>query len=44
MLASPPASNMLSRAIYLAEDIPRQLDVVDDEVARRAAEERPPEA
>ena len=30
VLASPPASNMLSRATYLAEDIPRRLDVVDE--------------
>ena len=30
LLASPPASNLLSRATYLAEHIPRQLDVVDE--------------
>jgi multicomponent Na+:H+ antiporter subunit G len=30
VLASPPASNMLSRATYLAENIPSQVDVVDE--------------
>lgn len=30
LLASPPASNLLSRATYLAEHIPRRLDVVDE--------------
>jgi multicomponent Na+:H+ antiporter subunit G len=30
VLASPPASNMLSRATYLAEDIPSRLDVIDE--------------
>lgn len=30
VLASPPASNLLSRAIYLADDLPTRLDVVDD--------------
>jgi multicomponent Na+:H+ antiporter subunit G len=29
-LASPPASNLLSRAVYLAEDFPHRLDVIDD--------------
>jgi multicomponent Na+:H+ antiporter subunit G len=33
-LASPPASNMLSRATYLAEDIPSRLDVIDEGVER----------
>jgi multicomponent Na+:H+ antiporter subunit G len=36
VLASPPASNMLSRATYLAEDIPRRLDVVDEGTERPA--------
>jgi multicomponent Na+:H+ antiporter subunit G len=30
ILASPPASNMLSRATYLARDIPQRIDVVDE--------------
>ena len=30
ILASPPASNLLSRATYLAEHIPRRLDVIDE--------------
>ena len=30
VLASPPASNMLSRATYLADHIPTRLDVVDE--------------
>ena len=30
ILASPPASNMLSRATYLAEDIPSRVDVIDE--------------
>jgi multicomponent Na+:H+ antiporter subunit G len=30
VLASPPASNMLSRATYLAKDIPQRIDVVDE--------------
>jgi multicomponent Na+:H+ antiporter subunit G len=30
VLASPPASNMLSRATYLAEDIPNRVDVIDE--------------
>jgi multicomponent Na+:H+ antiporter subunit G len=34
LVASPPASNLLSRATYLAEHIPRRLDVVDE--GRRA--------
>jgi multicomponent Na+:H+ antiporter subunit G len=33
-LASPPASNMLSRATYLAEDIPSRIDVIDEGAAR----------
>ena len=34
LLASPPASNLLSRATYLADHIPRRVDVVDE--GRRA--------
>ena len=30
VLASPPASNMLSRATYLAKDIPQRIDVIDE--------------
>jgi multicomponent Na+:H+ antiporter subunit G len=30
VLASPPASNMLSRATYLAANIPHRVDVVDE--------------
>jgi multicomponent Na+:H+ antiporter subunit G len=30
VFASPPASNLLSRAMYLSERIPRRLDVVDE--------------
>ncbi len=30
LLTSPPASNMLSRATYLAEGIPERIDVVDE--------------
>ena len=30
VLASPPASNLLSRSTYLAEHIPTRLDVVDE--------------
>ena len=36
ILASPPASNMLSRATYLAEDIPSRVDVIDEGADRRA--------
>lgn len=36
ILASPPASNMLSRATYLAEDIPSRLDVIDEGADRSA--------
>ena len=35
ILASPPASNMLSRATYLAEDIPSRVDVIDEGADRR---------
>ena len=35
LLASPPASNMLSRATYLAEDIPSRVDVIDEGADRR---------
>jgi multicomponent Na+:H+ antiporter subunit G len=30
LLASPPAANLLSRATYLADQIPRRLDVIDE--------------
>ncbi len=30
VLASPPASNLLSRAVYLADAYPHRLDVVDE--------------
>ena len=30
VLASPPASNMLSRATYVADHIPQRIDVVDE--------------
>ncbi len=30
LLTSPPASNMLSRATYLAEGIPERIDVLDE--------------
>ena len=33
VLASPPASNLLSRVIYLADHIPTRLDVVDEGAA-----------
>ena len=33
VLASPPASNMLSRVIYLADHIPTRVDVVDEGAA-----------
>ena len=36
ILASPPASNMLSRATYLAEDIPSRVDVIDEGADRSA--------
>lgn len=36
VLASPPASNMLSRATYLAEGIPQRLDVLDEGAEHRA--------
>lgn len=38
LLASPPASNMLSRATYLARNVPRHLDVVDEGVDRGDAD------
>jgi multicomponent Na+:H+ antiporter subunit G len=40
VLVSPPASNMLSRATYLAEGIPQRLDVIDE--GRGAGSEPPP--
>jgi multisubunit Na+/H+ antiporter MnhG subunit len=30
LLASPPAANLLSRATYRADHIPRRLDVIDE--------------
>jgi multicomponent Na+:H+ antiporter subunit G len=30
VLASPPASNLLSRATYMADHIPQRIDVVDE--------------
>jgi multicomponent Na+:H+ antiporter subunit G len=38
VLASPPASNMLSRATYLAENIPSRLDVIDEGADRSAGQ------
>jgi multicomponent Na+:H+ antiporter subunit G len=35
VLVSPPASNLLSRAVYLAEGIPSRIDTVDEGAARR---------
>lgn len=34
VLASPPASNLLSRATYLASGIPRRVDVIDEGLSR----------
>jgi multicomponent Na+:H+ antiporter subunit G len=36
VLASPPASNLLSRATYLAASIPNRLDVLDEGVRESA--------
>ena len=41
VLASPPASNMVSRATYLAGSVPRRLDVVDEGAGDLDAEGRP---
>jgi hypothetical protein len=35
VLVSPPASNLLSRAVYRAEGIPSRIDTVDEGAARR---------
>jgi multicomponent Na+:H+ antiporter subunit G len=35
VLASPPASNLLSRATYLADSIPNRLDVLDERAGHR---------
>jgi multicomponent Na+:H+ antiporter subunit G len=43
VLVSPPASNLLSRAVYLAEGIPSRIDTVDEGAARRAELRADPE-
>jgi multisubunit Na+/H+ antiporter MnhG subunit len=40
VLTSPPASNLLSRAVYLAEGIPNRIDTIDEGAARREAHRR----
>jgi multicomponent Na+:H+ antiporter subunit G len=35
VLASPPASNLLSRATYLAGNVPSRLDVIDERARDR---------
>jgi multicomponent Na+:H+ antiporter subunit G len=39
VLTSPPASNLLSRAVYLADGIPNRIDTIDEGASRR--QERP---
>jgi multicomponent Na+:H+ antiporter subunit G len=41
VLASPAASNLLSRATYLAENIPHRLDVVDEGIRRTGGRDDP---
>jgi multicomponent Na+:H+ antiporter subunit G len=37
VLTSPPASNLLSRAVYLADGIPNRIDTIDEGASRREA-------
>jgi multicomponent Na+:H+ antiporter subunit G len=37
VLTSPPASNLLSRAVYLADGIPNRIDTIDEGAPRREA-------
>lgn len=43
VLTSPPASNLLSRALYLAEGIPSRIDTIDEAADRREGPGPPPE-
>jgi multicomponent Na+:H+ antiporter subunit G len=42
ILTSPPASNLLSRAVYLADGIPSRIDTIDEGAARRDVLRNPP--